>query len=51
MMLIQTICGKRLLDSSSDCSSSFCVPKRREVQKRTVEDWISQCDKEFDTSV
>ena len=43
--------GKRLLDSSSDCSSSSCVPKRRVGQKRTFEDWISQCDREFDTSV
>ena len=43
--------GKRLLDSSSDCSSSSFVPKRRVGQERTVEDWISQCDREFDTSV
>ena len=43
--------GKRQLDLSSESSSSSSsLPKRRAVQKRTVDHWMSQCDKQFDGS-
>ena len=43
---------KRQLDSSSDSSSSCGESsKRREVQKKTVQEWISQYDKQFNTAV
>ena len=40
---------KRSLDLSSDCSSS--TPKRRPIQKKTVQEWISQYDEQFNTTV
>ena len=43
---------KRYLDSSSDSSSSCSeTSKRRAVQKKTVEEWVSQYDKQFNTAV
>ena len=43
---------KRQLDSSSDSSSSCGESsKRRAVQKKTVQEWISQYDKQFNTAV
>ena len=43
---------KRQLDSSSDSGSSYSeAPKRRAVQKKTVQEWISQYDKQYNTTV
>ena len=43
---------KRYLGSSPDSSSSYSeTPKRRAVQKKTVQEWISQYDKQFNTAV
>ena len=45
-------CRKRPLDSSSDSGSSCGeTSKRRAVQKKTVQEWISQYDKQFNTAV
>ena len=37
------------MDFSSD-SSSYSTPKRRPVQRRTVEKWIAEHDQELNTS-
>ena len=43
---------KRQLDSSSDSGSSYSeAPKRRAVQKKTVQEWISHYDKQYNTTV
>ena len=45
-------CRKRQLDSSTDSGSSYSeAPKRRAVQKKTVQEWISQYDEQYNTTV